>query len=267
MASWSEIEPKYKIVILSLACVLIAAGVWYAMVRPMEQINRDDLAALQAKKTEIAQLMPFQARITQLNKEIETYRQQIEQQKQIVPEDKQVDGFIRMIQAQAQSSGIELRRFTAMPVVTRDFYSELPFEIEIDGPYFGVVRFFEQIGKMERLVSVSNLAMANVKNPSSSESKEELQIRAGRECGGDLHRFRIFQPEGSTAATTTGESAIGEAERVKGSYGLESCKCDFVIGRHRMGAGPGRCPAGCSAAEPVLESASRGGEPNRAGHA
>jgi len=120
----AEIEPKYKIVFLSLACVLIAAGVWYAVVRPMEQINRDDLAALQGKKTEIAQLMPFQARITQLNKEIETYRQQIEQQKQIVPEDKQVDGFIRMMQTEAHSSRHRASPdLTAMPVVTRDFYS------------------------------------------------------------------------------------------------------------------------------------------------
>ena len=167
MARWSEIEPKYKFGVLSLACVLIAAGVWYAMVRPMEQQNRDDLAALQGKKAEITQLMPFQARIAQLNKEIENYRQQIEQQKQIVPEDKQIDGFIRLVQAQAHSSGIELRRFTAKPVVTHDFYSEVPFEIEIDGPYFAVVRFFEQIGKMERLVSVSGLNMSNVKNSGS----------------------------------------------------------------------------------------------------
>ncbi len=179
MASWSEIEPKYKFGVLSLGCVLIAAGVWYAVVRPMEQVNRDDIAALQGKKTEIAQLMPFQARITQLNKEIENYRQQIEQQKQIVPEDKQVDGFIRMVQAQAHSSGIELRRFTAMPVVMRDFYSEVPFEIEIDGPYFAVVRFFEQIGKMERLVSVSGLNMSNVKNPSQAKAKKSYSYASG----------------------------------------------------------------------------------------
>ena len=53
-------------------CVLIAVGVWYAVVRPMEQINKaTTCVALQGKKAEIAQLMPYQARIAQLNKEIE----------------------------------------------------------------------------------------------------------------------------------------------------------------------------------------------------
>jgi type IV pilus assembly protein PilO len=204
MASWNDIEPKYKFAVLSLVCVLIAAGVWYAVVRPMEQTNRDDLAALQGKKAEITQLMPYQTRITQLNKDIETLRQQIEQQQQIVPEDKQVDGFIRLIQAQAHLSGIEIRRFTAMPVVTRDFYSELPFELELDGPYFSVVRFFEQVGKIDRLVSVSGLSMANVKNPGQAKAKKSYIYAPGESVVATCTAAAFFspkvQPAGANAA-------------------------------------------------------------------
>jgi type IV pilus assembly protein PilO len=175
--------------------VLIAAGVWYAMVRPMEQHNREDLAALQGKKAEITQLMPFQARIAQLNKEIDSYRLQIEQQQLIVPEDKQADGFIRAMQAQAHSSGIELRRFTALPVVTHDFYSEAPFEIELDGPYFAVVRFFEQIGKMERLVSISGLNMANVKTPGQAKAKKTYAYAAGESVVATCTAAAYFSPK------------------------------------------------------------------------
>jgi type IV pilus assembly protein PilO len=195
MASWSEIDPKYKYGILSLVCVLIAAGVWYAMVRPMEQLNVDDLAALKGKKAEITQLMPYQAKIAQLNKEIESYRQQIEQQKEIVPEDKQVEGFIRQIQVQARSSGIEIRRFTAMPIVTREFYSEVPFELELDGSYFGVVRFFEQIGKMDRLVSVSGLNMANVKTPSQAKAKKTYKYAPGETVVATCAASAFFSPK------------------------------------------------------------------------
>jgi len=195
MASWSEIDPKLKYGILSLVCVLIAAGVWYAMVRPTEQLNVDDLAALKGKKIEITQLMPFQAKIAQLNKDIESYRQQIEQQKEIVPEDKQVEGFIRQIQVQARSSGIEIRRFTAMPIVTREFYSEVPFELELDGSYFGVVRFFEQIGKMDRLVSVSGLNMANVKTPSQAKVKKTYKYAPGETVVATCTASAFFSPK------------------------------------------------------------------------
>ncbi len=195
MPSWNEIEPKYKFGVLSLVCVLIAAGVWYAVVRPMEQTNKGNLVALQAKKAEIAQLMPYQARIAQMNKEIEGLRQRIQEQQQIVPEDKQVDGFIRLIQTQAHSSGIEIRRFTAMPVATHDFYSELPFELELDGPYFSVVRFFEGIGKIERLVSVSGLSMANVKNPGQAKAKKSYRYAPGESVVATCTASAFFSPK------------------------------------------------------------------------
>ena len=195
MPSWNEIEPKYKFGVLSLACVLIAAGVWYTIVRPMEQTNKGDLAALQGKKAEIAQLMPFQARISQLNKEIEDLRQRIQEQQKIVPEDKQVDGFIRLVQTQAHSSGIEIRRFTAMPVATHDFYSELPFEMELDGPYFSVVRFFEQIGKIDRLVSVSGLSMSNVKNPGQAKAKKTYLYAPGESVVATCTASAFFSPK------------------------------------------------------------------------
>jgi len=200
MASWRDIEPKYKFAILSLAGVLVAAGVWYTVVRPMQQLNSSDLIALQGKKAEITQLMPYQTRVAQLNKEIEGLRQQIEQQQQIVPEDKQVDGFIRLVQAQAHSSGIEIRRFTAMPVVTRDFYAELPFELELDGPYFSVVRFFEQIGKIERLVSISGLNMSNVKNPGQAKAKKSYKYAPGESVVATCVASAFFSPKVLAAA-------------------------------------------------------------------
>jgi len=39
-------------------------------------------------------------------------------------------------------AGIEIRRYTAKPVSTREFYTEVPFEVELDGPYYSVLNFF-----------------------------------------------------------------------------------------------------------------------------
>lgn len=175
MVSWSETEPKYKLLIIVVGCLAIAGAVWFTLIRPLEQSNRNDKLALTGKRAEIAQLLPFQARMGQLNAEIEQYRKQLEEQKQIVPEEKNVDGFIRTVQSEARASGIELRRFTAMPIVTKEFYSEAPFELELDGSYFGVLRFYERIAKMDRLVNVSGLQMSNVKTPAGAKAKKTYQ--------------------------------------------------------------------------------------------
>ena len=196
MASWSEIEPKYKFGVLSLVCVLIAAGVWYAVVRPMEQTNKRQLgcAASEEGRDRAVDALPGAHRPNeQGNREVSGSR--LRNNKQIVPEDKQVDGFIRLIQTQAHSSGIEIRRFTAMPVATHDFYSELPFELELDGPYFSVVRFFEGIGKIERLVSVSGLSMANVKNPGQAKAKKSYRYAPGESVVATCTASAFFSPK------------------------------------------------------------------------
>ena len=64
----------------------------------------------------------------------------------IVPEDKQADQFIIMIQSAAVSSGVSIRRMKALPIASKQYYFEMPFEVEADGPYFSVLDFFSQAG-------------------------------------------------------------------------------------------------------------------------
>ncbi len=36
----------------------------------------------------------------------------------------------------------------------------MPFDLEIDGPYYSVLNFFDRVGKLERIVNVSNVLIA-----------------------------------------------------------------------------------------------------------
>lgn len=55
-----------------------------------------------------------------------------------------------------------MRRFTAKPVLTQDYYVEVPFEMEIDGPYYEVLNFFDRLSTFERIVNVSDMKMAAI---------------------------------------------------------------------------------------------------------
>jgi type IV pilus assembly protein PilO len=57
---------------------------------------------------------------------------------------------------------VEVRAFLAKPVTQKQYYSELPFDLEIDGPYFSMLNFFEKVGTMERIVNIEGLRMAGI---------------------------------------------------------------------------------------------------------
>jgi type IV pilus assembly protein PilO len=102
-------------------------------------------------------------------------KQQLEIERKIVPDEKEVDGFIKMLDAEAMKAGIEIRRYTAKPVSTREFYTEVPFEVELDGPYYSVLNFFDRVGKLERIVNMSGLLIANPKRGSDAKTKHTYQ--------------------------------------------------------------------------------------------
>jgi type IV pilus assembly protein PilO len=80
-----------------------------------------------------------------------------------------------MLDAEAMKAGIEIRRYTAKPMSTKEFYTEVPFEIELDGPYYSVLNFFDRVGKLERIVNMSGLLIANTKRGSDAKAKHIYQ--------------------------------------------------------------------------------------------
>jgi type IV pilus assembly protein PilO len=110
-----------------------------------------------------------------MERQLANLKQQLEIERRIVPDEKEVDGFIKMLDAEALKAGIEIRRYTAQPVSTREFYTEVPFEIELDGPYYSVLNFFDRVGKLERIVNMSGLLVATTKKPSDAKAKHTYQ--------------------------------------------------------------------------------------------
>ena len=106
-------------------------------------------AALEVKLRENAELESYAPKLKDMERQLANLKQQLEIERRIVPDEKEVDGFIKMMDAEALKAGIEIRRYTAKPVSTREFYTEVPFEIELDGPYYSVLNFFDRVGKLE----------------------------------------------------------------------------------------------------------------------
>jgi len=79
------------------------------------------------------------------------------------------------VSGEARKAGVEIRRYTARPYGTKEFYIEVPFEVELDGPYYSMLGFFDRLGKVERIVNVSNLLVASTRKPGDAKAKHTYQ--------------------------------------------------------------------------------------------
>lgn len=179
MSKFTELPTKTQIGIVIGAALALSAALYFVLYKNITDQNQVTAQQLASKRAENDQLRPFQNKLAELNRQIEMYKQQLEIQKNIVPDEKEADQFMHLLQNVGSSAGVYIRRYTAKGINTREFYTEVPFEVEVDGPYYSMLNFFEKIGKLERIINVSGLAMSTVSKPSDAKAKKKYEYAPG----------------------------------------------------------------------------------------
>src|SRR5438309_11569474 len=159
------------IIAVVLVGVLVGVGLYVWPVKPLTEANTQAAALLKQKQDDNRRLQQFERDLPGLERQIASLQQQLEIQKTIVPDEKAAPDFMHLMQDTAASAGIEIRRYTTKPVVNREFYTEVPYDMDIDGPYYSVVNFFEKVAKLQRIINVNDLQIAGVKHGGDAKVK------------------------------------------------------------------------------------------------
>jgi type IV pilus assembly protein PilO len=181
---------------------LITVALFFTYFKSQRTTNATAQQALDAKLQENAQLEPYVTKLAEIDRQVASLQQQLEIEKRIVPDEKEVDDFMRMLDAEAVKSGIELRRYTAQPTSSKQFYTEVPFEIELDGPYYAMLSFFDHVAKLERIINVSNLLVSNVKKPADAKAKHTYQYAPNESVVATCVATTFFSHDIQPAAVT-----------------------------------------------------------------
>ncbi|SRR5579871_243486 len=96
--------------------------------------------------------------LANIKKESDQMQAKLVELRNIVPFDKDVDGFIKGVREAANLSGVVVRRFTPMSETTREYYVEIPLDIEFDGTFHSMLQFFNRVGTLPRIANVSDVA-------------------------------------------------------------------------------------------------------------
>ncbi len=150
-----------------LICLLIFGGVvlageFYGPIADKKITEKNLETEVSQLRAVVSQLQDAKKRHADLQTGLKSLEEQLERTKEVVPQEKLTDQFILLVQGSARSSGISLRRLTARGVVFKDFYAEMPFEIEYDGAYYNLLNFFRQVGQSNRIINASALKLDGV---------------------------------------------------------------------------------------------------------
>ena len=204
MGSFSELSGLKQIAALVLGAALVSAGLHFTLFKSQREANAQAQIALDKTLAENSELETYAPKLKDMDRQLANLKQQLEIEARIVPNEKSVDGFIEMLDSEAVKAGVELRRYTAKPVVAKDYYSEVPFELELDGPYYSMLNFFDRVGKLERIVNVSGLLVSNTKNPQGAKTKHTYQYAPNESVVATFTATTFFSHELDVPAAAPG---------------------------------------------------------------
>jgi type IV pilus assembly protein PilO len=179
MAKFDEMPLMMKVGILALVAAIVGAGFYFWPLGGIYEEIKQVRAQVADKHAENQRLQAFIPKLAAIDKHLIELEQQLTEEKKIVPDEKEADLFIKDLHDTAAAAGIEIRRYAAMPIAGHDFYTEVPFQLDLDGPYFSMLNFFDRIGKVERIINIGSLQMSNTKNTSPSKVKAVYSYAPG----------------------------------------------------------------------------------------
>jgi type IV pilus assembly protein PilO len=206
--NFSEMSGMKQWATVVLGGAVVTAALYFTLFKSQNDKNTAAQHSLEEKIRENNELESYRPKLKQMEQQLAELKQQLEIEQRIVPDEKQVDGFMTMLDAEAQKAGVELRRYSAKDAKSQQYYTEVPFDLELDGPYYSTLNFFDRVSKLERIVNVSNLVVATTKNPAGAKAKHTYQYAPNESIVASFTATTYFshdlQPSAAAAGTKPG---------------------------------------------------------------
>jgi type IV pilus assembly protein PilO len=190
---FARLPRVYRMAAVPLVAALLLGGyVWlfFLPARAQLEVARGKERDVERKVSEvraiIANLEAFEQEISDLEQRLKIALRQL-------PDSKELPGLLTDVTSLGKDAGLEFKAFRPQDEIGRDFYAEVPIQIEFSGDYHDIARFFDRVSKLPRIVNVSELNM---------EIAEQTVDSTLLKVHGEATTFRfIEQPAAAPAAT------------------------------------------------------------------
>ena len=156
-------KPLIKVLILVVILGAIIGIYWQVFYRPV-------LTDIRAIEPELNQLKSELAAKKVIVKEKPRYLAELEQTRaklyvalKQLPDKSEIPTLLENVSSLGTAAGLQFKLFKPMPEVAKNFYAEIPVDIQVDGKFRDIVTFFDNVAKMPRIVNILDISISNPK--------------------------------------------------------------------------------------------------------
>jgi len=149
---------------------LIGGGFYYLWYADKVKEENTKKAKREALQKEIRALEVTANKLQEFQREVQLLEAKLETLKRILPPERETPDLMRRVQALAGQSFLTIRKFNPATVTQKEFYQEVPINVELSGTYHNLGTFFDRVSRLSRLVNVKNLKVKSSTKQSANST-------------------------------------------------------------------------------------------------
>jgi type IV pilus assembly protein PilO len=102
--------------------------------------------------------------LNQFRREKELLEQQLREALAELPEEKNIEDLLQVFQDRAIKAGLKIGSIEPKAPVSERFYAKIPIPMTVTGNYHEIATFFDSLGRMRRIVNVSEVGLDTPKD-------------------------------------------------------------------------------------------------------
>ena len=171
---FAKIPPKQRIALGALLAILVLVGYWHYFLRGVWEERNKARAELVQLKAEAEQTRRIAAQKPLLEQEIKVLEVRLNRAVLQLPGQKEIPSLLTRVARLGRETDLVVSLFKPGNPVAKEFYTEVPVQLKVVGTYHNLGTLFERLGRMERLVNVSDLTI----RPGGKDQKAGATIQA-----------------------------------------------------------------------------------------
>jgi len=118
-----------------------------------------------------------------------------------LPNQKQIAALLTNISAKAQEAGLTVLLFKPRAEIFQEFYAEVPVDITVKGSFRNVVGFFDDVGRLDRLINIDNIGFKNPTIAGDNVILETTSVATAFRFLDDAERKKVAEEKAKAAKT------------------------------------------------------------------
>jgi type IV pilus assembly protein PilO len=154
---------QQKIAVLAgLILLLLALGYLYIYL-PGGNRLRNLTEEIESVRADRDRKRALTANLPKLQKELQQWDAKLKLAMAQLPDRKEIPDLLSTLSTKARESGLDIVLFRPRAENFQEFYAEIPVDIVVRGGFFNAVNFFDEVGKLNRLVNINNIDLKSPK--------------------------------------------------------------------------------------------------------